>query len=153
MSGVVSDASPLIALHQIGQLGLLEALFGAVLIPAAVARETPGVERPSWLVERALMKPLAPGVVRAGLGPGESEAISLALELDADRLILDELPARSLAQSLGLTMIGTLGILLAAKRRGLIPAVREPMDVLRRAAFRVAPDLYENVLRKAGELS
>lgn len=153
MSGVVSDASPLIAFHQIGQLGLLGTIFGTVLMPPAVAREALSVERPSWIVERALPKPLAPAVTRAGLGPGESEAISLALEISADRVIIDELAGRSLAQRLGLPLIGTLGVLLAAKRRGLIPVIREPIDMLRRGGFRVANDLYQDMLHKAGELA
>lgn len=153
MSGVVSDTSPLIALHQIGQLSLLRTIFGTVLVPPAVVREGVGLERPSWIVERPLTRPLAPAVLRAGLGQGESEAISLALELHADRVILDELPARGLAQRLNIPLIGTLGILLAAKRRGLIPAIREHIDILRRGGFRVANDLYENVLRSAGELA
>lgn len=102
MIGVVSDASPLIALQQIGQLGLLGTIFGTVLIPPAVAREALSVEQPSWIFERALTKPLAPAVVAAGLGPGESEAISLALELRADRVIVDDLPARNLAQRLNI---------------------------------------------------
>jgi hypothetical protein len=90
---VVSDASPLIALHKIEQLGLLGTIFGTVLIPPAVAREARTVERPSWILERALTPPLAPAVVRAGLGPGEREAISLAYELRVDRVILDDFPA------------------------------------------------------------
>lgn len=118
-----------------------------------MAREVASVERPSWIVEQALTKPLAPAVARAGLGAGECEAISLALELDADRVIIDELAGRSLAQRLGLPLIGTLGILLAAKRRALIPAIREPIDTLRRGGFRVANDLYQDILRKAGELA
>lgn len=153
MSGAVSDASPLIALHEIGQLGLLGTILGTVLIPPAVGREALGVERPSWIVERALTKPLAPAVVRAGLGRGESEAISLALELRADRVLLDDLPARRLAQRLNIPVIGTLGILLAAKRKGLIPSIRGPIDTLRGGGFRVANDLYEELLRKAGELA
>lgn len=50
-------------------------------------------------------------------------------------------------------MIGTLGILLAAKRRALIPDIREPIDTLRRGGFRVANDLYDDILRKAGEFA
>jgi predicted nucleic acid-binding protein len=153
VSGVVSDTSPLIALHQIGQLGLLGTIFGSVLIPPAVAHEAPGIERPAWLLVRSLEKPLAPPVVGAGLGPGETEAISLALELRVARMILDDLPARVLAQKLGIPLIGTLGILLAAKRRGLISAIREPIDTLRAGGFRVATELYERVLTKAGELA
>ena len=96
---------------------------------------------------------LRPSSARAsGLGPGETEAISLALELRAERVILDDLPARVLAQRLGIPLIGTLGILLAAKRRGLVTAIREPIDTLRAGGFRLATDLYEQVLTKAGEL-
>ena len=152
MSRVVSDASPLIALHQIGHLGLLGTIFGTVLIPPAVAREALSVERPSWILERALAKARAPAVTRAGLGAGESEAISLAIELGADRAIIDELAGRTLAQHLGVPLIGTLGILLVAKRRSLIPTIREPIDALRRGGFRVANDLSEDMLRRAGEL-
>ncbi len=152
MSGVVSDASPLIALHQIGNLGLLGTLFGTVLIPPAVAREALSVERPAWIVERSLTKPMAPPVARARLGLGESEALSLAMEVGADRVIIDELAGRILAQRLGLPLVGTLGILLAAKRKGLIPAIREPIDTLRRGGFRVANDLYGDLLQRADEL-
>ncbi|HET7295416.1 MAG TPA: DUF3368 domain-containing protein [Vicinamibacteria bacterium] len=66
-------------------------------------------------------------------------------------MILDELAGRSLAQRLGLPLIGTLGILLAAKRKGLIGSVREPMDALRRGGSRVADELYEHVLQRADE--
>jgi predicted nucleic acid-binding protein len=73
VSGVASDASPLIALHQIGQLGLLGTIFGSVLIPPAVAREVASVERPAWIQVRALEAPLASAVVSARLGPGEED--------------------------------------------------------------------------------
>ncbi|MBI4736201.1 MAG: hypothetical protein HY766_09110, partial [candidate division NC10 bacterium] len=83
MSVVVSDASALIALQQIGQLTLLERLFGTLLIPPAVARETAaGGTLPTWIHERPL------------------------------------------AQPLGIPIIGTLGVLFAAKRKGIITAVR-----------------------------
>ena len=84
-------------------------------------------------------------------GVVSSEAISLALETGADPVIIDELAGRALAQRLGLPLIGTLGILLATKRRALIPEVRQPIDVLRRGGFRVTSDRYQNLLRLAGE--
>jgi len=88
---------------------------------------------------------------RAGLGAGEREAIALALALQASRILLDDQPARRLAFSLGMPVVGTLGLLLAAKRRALLPTVRPTLDALVNAGFRAAPELYEQILRDAGE--
>jgi len=152
VSVVVSDASALIALEQIGQLALLERLFATLLIPPAVARETAaGGTLPTWIHERPLAQPLGSQVLRASLGPGESEAISLALEAHADLLIVDDRPARRLAQALGIPIIGTLGVLFAAKRKGIISALRPHIDALLAAGFRVAPDLVERILVDARE--
>jgi len=149
---VVSNASPLIALEQIGQLQLLEQLFGIVRVPPAVVSEvTPSVSLPTWIREHALAQPVGPRILGASLGPGESEAISLALETEARLVLLDERPARRLAQALHLPVMGTLGVLLAAKRRRLLTALRPYLDALMQHDFRVASSLYENVLRAAGE--
>ena len=149
---VISNASPLIALEQIGHLDLLKGLFSAVLIPPAVIREVaPTVTLPAWVSERALTQPIGPQILRIALGPGESEAISLALEIGAQWVILDERPARRLAQALRLPVIGTLGVLLASKRRGLLTAVRPCMDALVNVGFHISPGLYDLVLADAGE--
>src|SRR5438067_8821783 len=106
---VVCNSSPLIALDQIGQLDLLEQLFGSVLVPPAVVREVgPALALPAWIVEQSLTQGLAPQLLRPSLGPGESEAIAMALEVNAAWVVLDDRPARRLAQALGLTVIGTL---------------------------------------------
>jgi predicted nucleic acid-binding protein len=92
---VISNASPLIALEQIGHLDSLKGRFSVVLIPPAVAREiAPTVRLPTWVSERAPAQPIGPQILRTALGPGESEAISLALEIGAQWAILDERPAR-----------------------------------------------------------
>jgi uncharacterized protein len=149
---VISKASPLIALEQIGHLDLLKGLFSAVLIPPAVVREVaPTVTLPTWVSEHALTQPIGPQILRTALGPGESEAISLALEINAQWVILDERPARRFAQALGLPIIGTLGILLASKRRGLLPAVRPCLDALVNFGFHISPGLYDLVLADAGD--
>jgi uncharacterized protein len=149
---VISNASPFIALEQIGHLDLLKGLFSAVLIPPAVAREiAPTVTLPAWVSERALAQPIDPQILRTVLGPGESEAISLALEIGAQWLILDERPARGLAHALGLPVIGTLGVLPASKRRGCLPAVRSCVDALVNVGFHISLGLYDLVLADAGE--
>lgn len=152
MTAVVADASPLIALQQIEQLNLLQALFASVLIPPAVAREiAPSVPGVPWILEHAPSQPIAPRVLRARLGAGESEAISLALELGVEQLLVDERGARRLAQAVGLSVIGTLGVLLAAKRKGMIAAVGPPVQDLLRRGFWIAPDLVRRTLAAASE--
>lgn len=152
MTRVVSNASPLIALQQIGELELLHKLFGEIVIPPAVAHEVaPSVTLPSWAEGRPLQQPMAGEILRASLGAGESEAISLAQEIRAAWLLLDERPARRLAQALGLRVAGTLGLLNRAKERGLLQAVRPHLEALLRAGFHATPALVERILREAGE--
>jgi len=154
VSPVVSNASPIIALEQIGHLGLLHRLFSDLLIPSAVRREiSPAIVVPSWIVERRLSQPIGARILQASLGAGESEAITLALELNARRVILDDRAARRLATALGLPVIGTLGVLLASKRKGFISSLRPSLDALVTSGFRIAPSLYELVLTDAGEAS
>lgn len=149
---VVSNTSAIIALAQVGQLDLLSHLFTQVTIPAAVRRELgPTFVMPNWLVEKSLSQPISAQVLNAQLGNGESEAISLAVELQARWVILDDRPARRLAEALGLPVIGTLGILLAAKRHGFVASIRPLLDSLAGFGFHIAPPLRERVLGDAGE--
>ncbi len=151
-ASVVSNASPLIALKQIGRLQLLEQLFDQIVVPSAVVREvSPSVTLPVWIKELTLVQAVGPIILGASLGAGESETISLALEINARFVILDERPARRLAQALHLPIVGTLGILLAAKRRNFLPAVRPCLDALLQHGFRITPALYKQVYHDAGE--
>jgi hypothetical protein len=149
---VVSDSGPLIALERIEQLQLLPELFTRILIPPAVEKEV--ASRwilPGWVVVRPLGRPPRLGRLALSLGAGEREAIGLSLEIAAAHLLVDDKAARRLAKSLRLPIIGTLGLLLAAKRRGLLPTVRPHLDALQRASFYLTRDLYARVLAEAGE--
>lgn len=148
---VISNSSPLIALSQIGALDLLKVLFETVLVPPAVRRETAAsVGAPAWLVERVLTR-RPDARVPATLDRGEREVLSLALEIGAYRVIVDERPARRAARALGLPVIGTLGVLVLAKDRTLIDTVRPHAEALIRAGFYLAPGIYRDALRAAGE--
>jgi predicted nucleic acid-binding protein len=153
MAGVIADASPLIALHQIAQISLIERLFGPILIPSAVAREvSPSLPAlPVWITARDLTRPIGSEILRASLGAGESETLALGLEVGASLVVLDERPARRLALVLGLPVVGTAGILLAAKRASLIPEVRPLLDALIEHGFRVSTALRDRVLTDAAE--
>lgn len=153
MNVVVSNSSPLIALEQLERLNLLERIFGTVLVLPAVAKEVaPTVTLPDWVKEQTLSQAIGSQILSASLGAGESEALSLALEMKASLVILDERPARRLAQALGVPVVGTLGLLLRAKRLGLIPALKPQLGALLQYDFRMSPALYERVLADADEL-
>ena len=76
----------------------------------------------------------------------------MAVELNAEQLLIDERLGRREATRLGVTITGALGVLVVAKARSLIPAVRPLMDeMIAKTSFRVAPKLYEEILTMAGE--
>jgi predicted nucleic acid-binding protein len=150
---VISNSSPLIALTQIGRLDLVRRLYTSICIPPAVAREVgPTVAKlPDWVLVQKLAHPLQPITVSASIGPGEREVISLGLELEAALLIVDEQPARRLATSLGLRVIGTVGLLMAGKERGFLDKIRPDLDRLRAVRFFMDQNLYDRVIAQAGE--
>src|SRR5262245_22391262 len=150
---VVSNSSPLIALEQIGQLELLQSLFAGILIPAQVAVETvASVRCRSWIRQQSLSVPLLPAVQRPTLGPGEREAICLAVEVRARAILLDDDPAGKLAVQLGLSVIGRAGVLVLANERQLITAVRPCLDALIENRFFLSRALYDLILNPVREM-
>jgi predicted nucleic acid-binding protein len=154
---VVSNTTPLIALAWLEQLDLLPKLFGQVHIPQAVFDETrakPGaVEIPevSWLILDSVKNAHATLLLSDQLDAGESEAIVLAQELEAGILLMDERRGRRRAIQSGLTVTGTLGILIEARLREMIEPLRPYLEKLRLLPFRMSDELFEEVLRKVGE--
>jgi predicted nucleic acid-binding protein len=132
---VVADSSPLIALCRIGRLHLLHQLFGQLLIPDAVWTELTGSETgkigtseilsAAWIERRSVIDESLVDLLRQDLGAGESEAIVLAREIRADVLLMDERRGRNAAKRLGLTCTGLVGVLMEARRQGIVsdPAV------------------------------
>jgi predicted nucleic acid-binding protein len=84
-------------------------------------------------------------------GQGEASAIALALELDDCTIILDDHKARRLADRLGLNVTGTLGVIIKAKRMGVIGSIRPLLDAIRNTDFRLSEGLEAEALREAGE--
>ena len=146
----VSNSSCLIALELIGRLDLLRALYGTVVVPTAVAYEC-GSRLPQWVQVQTVQNQGMVRSLRLELGSGESEAIVLAGEVAASRLILDDKKARRIALQLGLPITGTLAVLLRAKQQGLLASVRDVLDNLAAARFRISDPLIQDTLRRAGE--
>jgi predicted nucleic acid-binding protein len=158
---VIADATPLIALAKINKLSLLKRLFGTLHIPPAVYAEVvthaprrPGadeVREATWIQTTSIQDTSALRYLRAALDPGEAETLILAEEMNADWVLLDESKARRIAKALGLSHIGTVGLLLLAKRRGYTAEVRPLLDELRMNRFHLSDKVYRAVLRQAGE--
>ncbi len=157
---VVADTTPIIALALIGQLELLRQLYGTVKIPPAVEAEvlaggprSVGVaelQSSKWIQTTSLQDPQRADLL-SDLDRGEAEVIALAQELNADLVIIDERLGRRHAKRLGLKLTGTLGVLLKAKERELVPAVRPLIDQLQQGGIRLGDVLVAEVLRLAGE--
>ena len=148
----VCNASPLIGFERLERLDLLEALTTHLLIPPAVQTEVIGSRPvPPWIEVRPLAQPFSSHVLSSRLGAGEREAIALAVEVGDCVLLLDDLAARRAAQSLGIRVSGTVGLLIKAKQRGLISQVRPLLDALLSFDFRISPRLYELALQKVNE--
>jgi len=91
-------------------------------------------------------------ILQRDLDGGEAETIGLALQMKANRVLLDEREGRRVAKSLGLKVTGVLGILLRAKREGHLPSLQETMEQLQeQAGFRIGRELFADVLREGGE--
>lgn len=154
---VVADAGPLIALGRLDLISLLGSLFAQVQVPEAVLREVladptrPDARRLEAAVAAGLLQPCAATPVSAPqLGAGECAAIGRALEIGA-ALLADDRAARLHATGLGLIVIGTLGVLVQAKREGLLAQVRPQIDRLRASGQRLSQQAVAAALAAAGE--
>jgi uncharacterized protein len=159
---IVSDTSALGNLAIVDQLSLLQALYNTVIIPDVVAQELSHATSPKihtilnleWIqVQSVINQAMADALQQnSNLDPGESHAIVLALEQQADELLMDERRGRQEAMKLGIPIIGILGVLLLAKQRNLVPQVQPILDALiKQAGFRVSPQLYSQVVSQANE--
>ena len=159
---VIADTSVVLNLCCVEQVGLLAQLIRRVLVPAEVAAEFArlaareqrfaSLAMPDWIEVLPWPQTIPPEIAAAGLDAGETAAITLCLSAAADALLIDETLGREVAARLGIRVIGILGVLLEAKRRGLVPAVRRILDRLEsEAGFWVSPRLRARVLSLAGE--
>lgn len=155
---IVADTGPLIALARIEQLDLLSALFQQVLLTPTVLAECEA--RPDRGEGRAIRHALTAGRFELlaprdalpvlGLDPGETSALALALEHDAG-VLMDDKAGRAVARRLGIAVIGSVGVLVLAKRNGLLPDVRPLLEALIEGGYFLAPDIVNEALRLADE--
>jgi uncharacterized protein len=145
---VVSDSTCLIGLERAGCLEVLPALFDAIMIPPEVEREFGG--KLDWLKVENLTNYLLAAALQMVVDSGEAEAIALASEKNC-LLISDDKQARAAAKLLGVSVIGTVGILIRAKQNGVIAEIKPILDALAANDFFISRALREEALKIAGE--
>lgn len=146
---MICNTSPLQYLHQLGLLHILPALAGEVVVPLAVEEELAIGRAAGVSLRRPRSQPALPLI--HDLGPGETEVLMLALESSDPIVILDDALARRSAETLKIPLTGIVGLLLDAKRVGLIERVAPCLDRLQALRFRLSPRTWAAVLRLAGE--
>lgn len=161
---VVSNASPLINIAKLKLFHHLPALYERLLIPESVFKEVvqKGAGRAGasealdglksgFIVRKQVRDSIAVSALSEFFGSGEAEAITLAAEISADAVLLDDNKARIVAGSMHLHVTGTIGILLDLKGMSIIPKIKPFLDEAVKYGVRIKPDLYEKVLQKADE--
>lgn len=156
---MISDTGPLSYLHRLGHLGVIKDVYQRILVPPAVVAELdaghrrgfdlPDVAALSWIeVSTPKARELA-GI--DGVGPGETEAIALGRSISNALLLSDDRRAREIAVTFRLRVTGTVGLLILAKERQMIERLRPELDRLLGFGFRLAPNVHQAALRRAGE--
>lgn len=159
---IVSNTSPISNLLIVGQFELIQQIYQQVVVPPTVEREVRALQSfgidlaiytsATWLSVQMPTDVLLVDNLKNELDDGEAEALALALQLKADRLLIDERLGRLVAVRYGLKITGILGILRTAKMLGLIPKMKPILDdLVQQAGFWVDQVLYEQVLRDVGE--
>lgn len=157
---LVVDASPVILLNSVGQLDLLPALAREIVVPAAVFQE---LEKGAALDDTAARLQGTPWATTAeaiavpshlaawDLGAGETAALAWGVQHPGFMVLADDRAARTCARILELPLIGTLGLIIAAKEGGLLPAARPVVENLLEAGFYIGRRIVEEALRMVGE--
>jgi len=157
----VVDSTPLIYLAAMGRFDLLQALYGRIVIPAGVRDElvVQGAGRwgaaetaaASWIDCQPVVDIAKLAVLPGNLDGGEREVIALAEEVPADLVIMDESSGRQELKRRGIPFIGTVGVLMLAKKGGLLALLKPELDKLRVCGFHLSDRVYLTCLAAVGE--
>ena len=156
----IVDTSALFYFYRLGLFELFNKLYGHIIVAEAVKNElndgqaqgedVPQLDRYPWIEIRSVSMPRYLQLI-ADLGPGESEVSALATNHPSALVVLDDKLARRIADMQGFRLTGTAGVLLRAKKKGLVPALKPIIKKLLELDFRLKPELVKEILALAGE--
>ena len=157
---IISDSSPLISLAIIGKLNILTQLYEEIYVPTAVYKEVVKSNKPFAKELKLFLQgktknvknKMAVDILLSDIGAGEAEAIVLALEQHPDVILIDDLKARRFAKIKGLNVMGTMGLLLMAKRKGLLEEIKPLLSDLLSNNIRISTKIIDITLHAADEM-
>jgi uncharacterized protein len=163
MSEIISNATPLIAFARIAQLPLMQEIVGRLIIPQTVADEiaaysatAPGgilLSDEPWIQIQPLQTETQMHLLMPTLDKGEASVIALAIERKANLVLIDELTGRKVAESLGLKVSGSVGLLIKAKQIGKLQSIKPFLEDMKKAGIFFSQRFIDEVLRYVGELA
>lgn len=147
---IISDTSCFIILTNIGELELLQKVYGEIITTIDIAIEY-GEPLPAWVHIEAVQDKYRQQLLEMQIDKGESSAIALALEITNSTLILDDYKARKIAERLGINFTGTLGVIIKAKLKGIIPSIKPFLEKIKQTDFRLSLEIELQALKEAEE--
>ena len=147
---IISDTSCFIILTNIGELELLHKVYGQIVTTPDIATEF-GETLPDWVKIETAKDRYRQQLLEMQIDKGESSAIALALETPDSTIILDDYKARRIAAQLGITFTGTIGVIIKAKLKGIIPSIKPLLEMIKQTDFRLSADIELQALKEANE--
>lgn len=149
MKVIIADTSCLIIYETINQLEILHKTFPVISVTQQVAEEFGDL--PNWITIKEISNSSQYLELAEILGKGEASSITLALEAKDSILIIDEKKGRKMAQKLGIDIIGSLGILVKAKEKGIIKSVGQILGKIDGTNFRISENIKQKIIKEASE--
>ena len=147
---IISDTSCFIILTNIGELELLYKVYGQIVTTLDIATEY-GEMLPEWVEIVTVKDKYRQQLLEMQIDKGESSAIALALETPDSTMILDDYKARKIAHQLGLIFTGTIGVIIKAKLKGVIPSIKPLLEKIKQTDFRLSAEIELQALKEANE--
>jgi len=156
---IIADAGPLIAFARLQRLSLLPQIFGRVLVTTIVLNESAG--RSNFLESPLIQQAVNSGLLELCTPPdfsafvqeidaGEASAIAMARESECG-VLMDDKAGRRTAKNIGIPVIGTVGVLVLAKRKGLVPLVKPLLENLAASGYFLSKGIVAAALEESGE--
>ncbi len=147
---IISDTSCFIILTNIGELELLQKVYGQIVTTPEIVAEF-GETLPEWVEIVEVKDKYRQTILELQIDKGESSAIALALETPDSVVILDDYKARKIAERLGVTLTGTIGVIIKAKLNGTIPSIKPILEKIKQTDFRLSSEIETQALKEADE--